>query len=95
MPTEAYRRLACPILSDEDCTMEAPLRHWRLQFMDGDGREFEDTLYAAVQEFDPGAGIVTMGDTKCGNKPATPADFASVWNRAMARLGFTEGNPEA
>ena len=30
----------------------------------------------------------------CDGKPSSPQACATIWNRAMARLGYTEGNPE-
>lgn len=96
MPSEAYRRQSCPILTATDCERDAPLAYWRDKTYDTHPHLGTVTwaLAEAVKEFDPGQGVITIGVGN-GAKPATPEDFARVWNRAMARLGFTEGNPEA
>lgn len=95
MPSEAYRRQSIVILSADDCLMKSPLAHWcGVAASTVDHQVLWSSLYDVIQEFDPGQGVRTVGDAPTA-KPCTPEDYARIWNRAVARLGFVEGNPES
>lgn len=80
-----------PILGGNDCYGDEPLWCW---FVDVFGRcrpevvqDAQRLLYSEVIRVSAGAGIATLGSTRKVK--------SRVWNRAMAKLGYTEGNPEA